>query len=282
MFRNSLRSLFRQQRFAPPSPPLFKQCCHNFSRQFSANSDKYSTKLGKRFFSLKTKAKESPESDNVWLSSSAGEFMVGLVKFTAIVYCIQSYVIDITLCVGPSMLPTLNSAGDILLLSRFLHRYRPVEVNDVVVARSPSNPSQIVCKRVLGLEGDYIQYKRPRSGNMEFSYSKKGIVVPDGHIWLQGDNESNSTDSRHYGPVPEALVTGIALMRIWPFNAVGTLADKKRDKDGKYPHIVRIERKQYEHEQRMEKQKKREINKEKNVKKQEKNLCIQVTESIEI
>ena len=60
------------------------------------------------------------------------------------------------------------------------------------------------------------------------------------------------------------------------------IADKKRDKDGKYPHIVRIERKQYEHEQRMEKQKKREINKEKNVKKQEKNLCIQVTESIEI
>ena len=52
--------------------------------------------------------------------------------------------------------------GDIILINRFLHRYRPVQVNDVVVAKSPSNPNQIVCKRVLGLQGDHIKYDRPR------------------------------------------------------------------------------------------------------------------------
>jgi len=126
------------------------------------------------------------------------------------------------MCVGPSMLPTFHSAGDIILINRFLHRYRPVQVNDVVVAKSPSNPNQIVCKRVLGLQGDHIKYDRPRCGNIGFSYTKQGIVVPDGHVWLQGDNESNSTDSRHYGPIPEALVTGTVFIKICRLMMSGT------------------------------------------------------------
>ena len=34
------------------------------------------------------------------------------------------------------------------------------------------------------------------------------VRIPQGHVWLQGDNFSNSTDSRHYGPVPYALLRG--------------------------------------------------------------------------
>ena len=194
----------------------------------------------------KSSKPRSPDGDNTASSSldSAMEFSTSLFQFAAIVYCVQTYVLDVTMCVGPSMLPTLNSAGDIILMSRFLHRYRPVEINDVVLAKSPNNPKQIVCKRVVGLPGDHIQYNRPRCGNMEFSYSKKGIVVPDGHIWLQGDNESNSTDSRHYGPIPEALVTGIVCLRIWPFFQAGALENKTVS-------TTRTERKQYEHDQRM-------------------------------
>ncbi|RUS18388.1 peptidase S24/S26A/S26B/S26C [Endogone sp. FLAS-F59071] len=40
--------------------------------------------------------------------------------------------------------------------------------------------------------------------------------VPPGHVWLGGDNMSNSTDSRLYGPVPLALVKGRVFARVWP------------------------------------------------------------------
>jgi hypothetical protein len=38
--------------------------------------------------------------------------------------------------------------------------------------------------------------------------------VPKGHVWLQGDNAYNSTDSRHYGPVPYALIQGKVFYRV--------------------------------------------------------------------
>ena len=40
------------------------------------------------------------------------------------------------------------------------------------------------------------------------------VQVPEGHVWLQGDNPINSTDSRHYGPVPYALLRGRAFLKV--------------------------------------------------------------------
>ncbi|SPO21492.1 related to IMP1 - protease, mitochondrial [Ustilago trichophora] len=42
------------------------------------------------------------------------------------------------------------------------------------------------------------------------------ITVPLGHVWLAGENMANSTDSRHYGPVPLGMVRGKVLARVWP------------------------------------------------------------------
>ncbi|KAJ9107994.1 hypothetical protein QFC20_003680 [Naganishia adeliensis] len=42
------------------------------------------------------------------------------------------------------------------------------------------------------------------------------VRIPRGHVWLAGDNLSNSTDSRAYGPVPVALLKGKVLARVWP------------------------------------------------------------------
>lgn len=42
------------------------------------------------------------------------------------------------------------------------------------------------------------------------------VVVPRGHVWLEGDNAANSSDSRQYGPVPLGLVRSRAVGRVWP------------------------------------------------------------------
>ena len=41
-------------------------------------------------------------------------------------------------------------------------------------------------------------------------------MVPPGHVWLQGDNFTDSTDSRSYGPVPIAMITGRVVCTLWP------------------------------------------------------------------
>ncbi len=138
-------------------------------------------------------------------------------------HVMQTYCFDVTMCVGPSMQPTFNAAGDIVLIDRLSHRLRSVRKGQVVVATAPSNAEQTVCKRVRGLPGDHIKYPRPRTGKLDFSWKRKGVTVPEGHVWLQGDNENNSTDSRHYGPVPEALVRGTVVARIWPLSGIGAV-----------------------------------------------------------
>ena len=42
------------------------------------------------------------------------------------------------------------------------------------------------------------------------------VVVPSGHVWLEGDNKEFSMDSRAFGPISEGLVTGKVLYKIWP------------------------------------------------------------------
>lgn len=136
-------------------------------------------------------------------------------QFFCCLHVFTNHVAQIHQVIGPSMLPTLSATGDLLLLERLSTRFQKVKAGDIVMALSPENPRMTVCKRVLALEGDNVAISpAPNSGEVA-----KHVVVPKGHVWLQGDNTSNSTDSRHYGVVPYALLQGKVFLRIWPPNS---------------------------------------------------------------
>lgn len=59
---------------------------------------------------------------------------------------------------GPSMLPTFNLNGEIVLLDRISTRYGKVGPGDVIIVRSPETPRKVVTKRIIGMEGDTITY----------------------------------------------------------------------------------------------------------------------------
>ena len=55
------------------------------------------------------------------------------------------------------------------------------------------------------------------------------ISVPPGHVWLEGDNPYNSTDSRDYGPVPIALLKGKIIFQLYPFSKFGSPQNPLKD-----------------------------------------------------
>ena len=137
---------------------------------------------------------------------SVGRTLWGLAKFGFYFWGVTTYVVDLTLCTGPSMEPTLNANSDLVLLDRVSPRLGRIATGDIVVADSPTRPGETVCKRVSAVAGERI----PGSFFAD--------VVPPGCVWLLGDNRSNSTDSRIYGPVPTGIVKGRVVLRVWPLD----------------------------------------------------------------
>ncbi|KAF0742558.1 hypothetical protein AaE_008607 [Aphanomyces astaci] len=113
---------------------------------------------------------------------------------------------------GKSMQPTLNrdyattTKGDTVLLDKFsvqmLHR---LVRGDVVVLKSPTDPGELLTKRLIALEGDWVE---GRNG--------KRVVVPPGKCWVEGDNEDVSEDSNEFGSVPMALIEARVVAILWP------------------------------------------------------------------
>ena len=122
---------------------------------------------------------------------------------------------------GPSMYPTLASERSMQIVSH-AHRYgRGVKVGDVVIAYNPMFINSTVGKRVIGMSGDYVVLDKaeaasvgaaPIPGKFRSGEGDRNepvmVQVPEGHVWLAGDNLPWSRDSRTYGPVPMGLVVG--------------------------------------------------------------------------
>ena len=108
---------------------------------------------------------------------------------------------------------------------RFWHNlHTGISRGDVVVVEHPRREGT-VCKRVLGLPGDEIIVKKSQYNASHFRHgsrkaspaARKSLYkVPDGHVWLEGDNSANSLDSRSYGTVPAAMIVGRVPFRVWP------------------------------------------------------------------
>lgn len=120
-------------------------------------------------------------------------------------YCITRFIAEPILLQGPSMEPTIQH-NDVIIAEKYTATFKKNEYKrgDIVVVRSPLNPHTFICKRIVGLSGDSVRV----------NYFPK--TVPRGHVWLQGDNKANSTDSREFGALPMGLIIGRVVYRVWP------------------------------------------------------------------
>ncbi|PWY94286.1 LexA/Signal peptidase [Aspergillus sclerotioniger CBS 115572] len=137
---------------------------------------------------------------------------------TAGLFCactlIWEHLITVQLSEGPSMYPTFSPRGDYLMISRVHKHGRGIQVGDVVRFYHPSFLGVNAAKRVIGLPGDFVC--RDLAFSRDVGREGEMIQVPEGHIYLGGDNLPWSRDSRNYGPVPMGLINGKIIARVWP------------------------------------------------------------------
>lgn len=173
------------------------------------------------------------------MSNSVGEeikdWLISIVVAVVIAFVIRSFVVEPYLVEGPSMRPTLQSA-ERLLVNKFIYRLRAPERGEILVFQYPRDPSRDFIKRVIAVPGDTIQikeglvYVNSQLLNESYILSKtRGSYplreVPEGHIFVMGDNRNNSEDSRFadVGMVPYSLIKGKAMFVFWPVDHIKTL-----------------------------------------------------------
>lgn len=143
-------------------------------------------------------------------------FHLGFTYGYSFSYCVGMFlsitILLLTRPLGPSMLPTVNESGDLVIVDNFSYKIlsKDFKKGDVVISICPTQRNKLVCKRIIATEGDRI----PTTPLMQSHRSM--LHVPVGHVWLAGDNPKNSTDSRYYGPVSVGLLQGRVICKITP------------------------------------------------------------------
>ena len=163
------------------------------------------------------------------------EFLIILlVTFGLVFGVVRPFIAEVFYIPTESMVPTLE-VGDRVLVSKLIYLFSGPQRGDIVVFESPDEDIDLV-KRVVGVPGDnvkvvrgslyvngerweeaYLNYERPD----ESAYGP--ITVPEGHVFVMGDNRANSADSRYIGPVPMDYLVGKAFVRLWPLDQMGFL-----------------------------------------------------------
>jgi len=178
------------------------------------------------------------------------EYSEAIIIAVLLALFIRTFVIQAFKIPSGSMLPTLQ-IGDHLLVNKFLYGIKvpftgkllvPIKDpkhGDVVVFRFPEDRKIDYIKRVIGVPGDKIAIrnksitingKKIEDPHGHFSSAKSlpagmspkdnygPITVPDGKLFVMGDNRDNSYDSRFWGYVDFSDVLGKAIIIYWSWD----------------------------------------------------------------
>ena len=141
---------------------------------------------------------------------------------------------------GASMEPTFES-GDYIFTSKITYKFRKQERGDVIVFKAPSNPDIEYIKRIIGLPGDTVEirseevyvngrqltepYIAAKTPLWEGGFIKDSqpMVVPQGKLFVMGDNRPRSSDSREFGFITIDSIVGQVFYRYFPTTKLGRI-----------------------------------------------------------
>lgn len=176
------------------------------------------------------------------------EWAIVIVGAIGLALLIKTFLFQAYYIPSPSMTPTL-SEGDRILVNKLSYKLHSVNRGDLIVFDTPeAGGNDDLIKRVIGLPGEFVVVEDGRieiDGGLLLepylplntdinSFStpancvnrpneNSGCRIPDEHVFVMGDNRSNSRDSRFFGPVPVEDVEGRAFIRVWPASKIKRL-----------------------------------------------------------
>jgi signal peptidase I len=168
---------------------------------------------------------------------------LAILMFLAVRAVGQNFIVD-----GESMHPTFEN-NQLLIVNRLAYlsvdldwlpgvdgdAWEPFgqpDTGDVIVFAFPGDLSRDFIKRVVATEGQTVAIQNGvvivDGVPLDEPYLTGGWdgdlpaqTVPEGMLFVMGDNRDNSFDSRSWGPLDESLIVGRADIRYWPFDQIG-------------------------------------------------------------
>ena len=129
---------------------------------------------------------------------------------------------------GLSMAPTLED-HDRLIVNKLVYELGEPRPGDIVMLYYPLNPEKMFVKRVIAREGDTVRIVDGRVYVNDIPLHDDYVpaefrshddwgpqVIQQGYYFVMGDHRNNSSDSRHWGPVPKKYIVGKVKVRWWP------------------------------------------------------------------
>jgi len=126
---------------------------------------------------------------------------------------------------GFSMIPTLQN-GEYILVNKLAYKTGQPNRGDIIVFRLPGDETQDLIKRVIGLPGDTVHISDGavtiNGAKLQEPYIAQNPLyfgewtVPDGFLFVLGDNRNDSRDSHQWGLLPLENVIGKSVLIYWP------------------------------------------------------------------
>jgi signal peptidase I len=245
--RTSFQPIKSEGRFDTNQPSIENRITSSFQSDEAANQVVIDTEAT---------SQDHEESSGGILWEIAETLFLALLIFLAVRTVVLNFRVD-----GLSMEPTLNTGemllvnrqvyshfdlNGVLNIIPFVERegeyefypFHPPQRGDIVVFDPPIGAvDKPYIKRVIGLPGETVAIRdgavfvdgarldEPYLGATATRWPGRGddyeLVVPEGHIFVMGDNRNNSTDSRSFGPVDEGAIIGRAWIAYWPADLFG-------------------------------------------------------------
>ncbi len=193
-------------------------------------------------------ATDTKQEEDMSVKSFVFDWLEVLVHAVIVVVICFTFIFRIATIDGPSMMDTLQHGERVIITNLF---YEPKAGDIVVISRNKensvftmTNENTPIIKRIIALEGQtvdidfkkgivYVDNVPLKESYVRTATNLKAdinfpVIVPEGCIFVMGDNRNDSMDSRdsrigEYGMIDKRYILGNAIFRIFPVNRMGKI-----------------------------------------------------------
>lgn len=171
-----------------------------------------------------------------------GSMLLAIAVIIIASFALRAFVFQAYEIPSGSMEETIMT-GDMVFSEKISYYMEEPKEGDIVTFADPEIPSRTLIKRVIATPGQTVNlidgsvyvdgekliepytdgkpsYPLTTAYGTTITYP---YTVPDGELWVMGDNRTNSQDSRYFGSIPISTVSGKAIFKYWPLDHIGML-----------------------------------------------------------